>query len=176
MSDKIKGLAQKAYDLGYKYEGQYGGCPQATMRALQDVYDELDPDVFQAISGFTAGGGIEGDGMCGAYAASIYFLSSKCGRRLEDLDKDPDDPKAEELLFKTFDLVKKVHEKFMEKYGTIVCHQIHRKLYGRPYYLADHDELEKFDAAGAHDWGCTSVCGEAARWTVEVFEEYKKMT
>lgn len=176
MSDRLKRLKQKAYDLGYKYEGQYGACSQATMRALQEAYQEVNPEVFQAMAGFAAGGGIEGDGMCGAYVASIYFLSSKYGRRLEDLDKDPDDPKAEKILFETFSLVKKVHEKFMEKYGSVICHQINRKLYGRPYYLADPDELEKFDANGAHDWGCTSVCGEGARWTVEVLEEYKKET
>jgi C_GCAxxG_C_C family probable redox protein len=170
MSDAPKRLMKKAYDLGYKYEGQYGACAQATMRALQEVYDEMNPDVYRAMAGFAAGGGIEGDGMCGAYVASIYCLSSKYGRRLEDLDVDPDDPGAEKIIIETSAQIKKVHDKFIEKYGSVICHHIHRKLYGRPYYVADPEELEKFYAAGAHDWGCTSVCGDAARWTVEVLE------
>jgi C_GCAxxG_C_C family probable redox protein len=173
MSDTLNRLMKKAYDLGYKYEGKYGACSQATMRALQEVYDELNPDVFRAMAGFAGGGGIEGDGMCGAYVASIFFISSKYGRRLEDLERDPEDPSAEKILFKTFALVKKVHDKFIEKYGSVICHQIHRKLYGRPYYIADPDELEKFYANGAHDWGCTSVCGGAARWVVEILGESK---
>jgi C_GCAxxG_C_C family probable redox protein len=168
MEKKVKEVKKKAYDLGYKYEAQYGGCPQATMRALQEVYQEVNPDIYQGMTGFTAGCGIEGDGICGAYAASIYFIGQKYGRRLEDIGKNPDDPNAEEKLFENFALVKKIHDKFIEKYGSIICHQIHRKLYGRPYYLADPEELEKFYKAGAHDWGCTSVCGDAAEWTVEV--------
>ena len=163
-------MAKNAYDLGYKYEGKYGACSQATMRALQEVYGEINSDVFQGMAGFAAGCGIEGDGICGAYAASTYFISSRYGRRLEDLDKDPDDPSAEKKLHETFNLVRKIHDKFIEKYGSVICSQIHRKLYGRPFYIVDQDEFEKFEKKGAHDWGCTSVCGEAAKWTVELLE------
>ena len=28
--------------------------------------------------------------------------------------------------------------------------------------------------AGGHDWGCTSVCGNGAKWTVEILDEAKK--
>ena len=122
------------------------------------------------LAGFAAGCGIVGDGICGAYAACVYFISSRYGRRLEDLEKDPDDPSAGRKLHETFALVRKIHEKFIEKYGTVICQQIHRKLYGRPYYIVDKDEYRKFEEKGAHDWGCTSVCGEAARWTVELLE------
>ena len=58
------------------------------------------------------------------------------------------------------------HQKFIEKYGSVICSSIHRKLYGRAFYIADRSELEKFEEAGGHDWGCTGVCGNAARWTV----------
>ena len=163
-------MKKKAYDLAYEFEGKYGACSQATMKALQEVYGEINSDVFQGMAGFAAGCGIVGDGICGAYAACVYFISSRYGRRLEDLDKDPDDPSAGKKLHETFVLVRKIHEKFIEKYGSIICQQIHRKLYGRPYYIVDKDEFRKFEEKGAHDWGCTSVCGEAARWTVELLE------
>ena len=71
-------------------------------------------------------------------------------------------------------MIKELHTKFIKEYGSIICQQIHRKLYGRPYYLSDPQEAKKFDIAGGHDWGCTSVCGNAAKWTVEIFDEAKR--
>jgi len=168
MVDNLEDMKKLAFELGYKYEGTYGACSQATMRALQEVYEEKSSVLFKGMTGFAGGCGIEGDGICGAYAASIFYISLRVGRVLEDLDKDPDDPSAEKILFKNFGIVKKLHEKFIEKYGSIICHQIHRKLYGRPYYISDPEELKKFDDKGAHDWGCTAVCGDAALWTVEI--------
>lgn len=174
MFNNIEDLKDKAFKLAYNYEAKYGACSQATLRALQEVYyGKVDLKDFKAMSGFAAGIGLEGDGVCGGYTAGVFFLSKEHGREIDDLDKDSEDLSANKILFKTFDIIKKLHDKFIEKYGSIVCHQIHRKLYGRPYYIADSDEMRKFDEKGAHDWGCTSVCGEAARFTIEIFEDYK---
>jgi len=172
MNTETERKAKMAYELGYKYEGEWGACSQCTIKALQDVYNEPDSDIFQALGGFAAGGACECDGICGAYAAGIYFFGTKVGRRSEDIGADPDDPKALKKHGDQFMLVKKLHDKFVEKYGSIICGNVHRKLYGRVYYIADSEELEKFDKAGAHDWGCTGVCGDVARWTVEIYEEF----
>lgn len=172
MNKKVEERAKKASELAYKYEHDWGACSQCTIRALQEVYGEIDNDVFQALGSFAAGGACEGDGICGAYAATLYFFGTKYGRNFDDIGKNPDDPKALKKHEDQFLLVKKMHDKFIEKYGSVICHQIHRKLYGRPYYIADPEELDKFDKQGAHDWGCTSVCGDAAKWAVEILEEF----
>lgn len=169
----IKEMAEKAYELGHFYEKTVKGCSQSTLQALMEVYGENDSDMYQAVAGFSAGGAVLGDGMCGAYAAGLFFFGMYTGRRLEDLNKDPNEPRASSKNYDNFQLGKKLHEKFVEEYGTIICHQIHRNLYGRPFFIIDADEKEKFEEAGAHDWGCTSVCGNAAKWVVEIFEEYK---
>ena len=66
-----------------------------------------------------------------------------------------------------------MRNRFIDEYSGIICHQIHRKLYGRPYYIADPEESKKFDLAGGHEWRCTAVCGNAAKWTVEILDEAK---
>ena len=119
MAGNLEDMKKLAFELGYKYEGTYGACSQATMRALQEVYAERNNDIFKGMTGFAGGCGIEGDGICGAYAAGIFFISLKVGRVLDDLDKDPEDPSAEKILFKNFGLVKDLHEKFIEKYPTL---------------------------------------------------------
>jgi len=173
MTSKSEEMQKKAYDLGYKYEGTWGDCSQAAIRSLMEVYDEVDKNVFKGMAGFHGGGGCECDASCGAYCAGMYFISMRYGRELDALGKDPDDPKALEVLGRLNGLIKKLHEKFIEEYGSIICSQIHRKLYGRTFYFNDPDDVPKFEEMGGHDWGCTSVVGNAAKWTVEILEAEK---
>jgi len=44
---------------------------------------------------------------------------------------------------------------------------------GRPYYLGDKDEYEKFHNAGAHEIYCPDVVGKAARWMAEILQDAK---
>ena len=74
MKEAVKEKAQIAHDLAYKYEKELGACSQCTIKALQEIYNEVDSSIFQALGGFTGGGGCECDGVCGAYAAGIYFI------------------------------------------------------------------------------------------------------
>jgi len=168
---EVSEKAKLAGDLAYKYEHDWGACSQCTIRALQEVYNEINDDIFRALGGFAAGGACEGDGICGAYAAGIFFIGTKFGRNFADIGKDPEDPQALKKHDEQFRLVKELHDRFVEKYGSVICHQIHRKLYGRPFYIADPQELDKLDKAGGHDWGCTSVCRDAAIWTVEILSK-----
>lgn len=168
-----KEKADKAYKLAHKYEREWGACSQPTIRALQETYNENFDEAFKALGSFAAGGACECDGTCGAYAATIYFLGSKYGRSFKDIGSNSEDPLGLKKHKHQFVLVKKLHEKFINVYGSIICSQIHRKLFGRSYYVADPDDLKKIDKAGAHDWSCTSVCGNAAKWAVEILEEFK---
>ncbi|MBM3707674.1 MAG: C_GCAxxG_C_C family protein [Actinobacteria bacterium] len=165
---------EQAYDLAYKYEKEWRVCSQCTIKSLFDVYEIDNKDIFRALSGFGGGGATQGDGMCGAYVAGMIFLGLKLGRDISDIGADSNDPRGFKKNKALTILLKKLRDKFINEYTSIICHQIHRKLYGRPFYLLDSQELEKFDLAGGHDWGCTSVCGNAAKWTVEIYEEFLK--
>lgn len=71
--------AKKVYDIAFKYESDYGSCSQCTIRALQEVNREENDDHFQALGGFAGGGGLDSDGICGAYAAGIFYIGTKYG-------------------------------------------------------------------------------------------------
>ena len=109
-------------------------------------------------------------GICRGDTVFWSAYRQKAGR----YRRKPDEPRASSKNYDNFALSKKLHDRYIEEYGTVICHSIHRKLYGRPFSIADPDEKRKFEEAGAHDWGCTSVCGNAAKWTVEIYEEYLK--
>ncbi len=158
-------LMQQAYEAGYAYEKKFGGCGQCTFAALQDTLDKHEQDwdfVFQSLTALAGGISRQGDGSCGAYLGGAAFMGLVIGRARDNF-ADPD-----KLRRKTEALVDLLHEKFQKEYGSITCHSIHRTLYGRPFYIKDTDEFAKFEAAGAHETGCTSVVGNTARWTVEI--------
>lgn len=157
-----KMLAEKAYQLGYEYEKTYRGCGQCVMAALQDVFDLRNDDVFKAMTGYAGGGGITGSAGCGGYVAGILFLSMLKGRERDNF-ADP-----ERIRFESFALARKLHDKFIAEYGTVICRDIHTKVLGRPYYLPDEDEYTKFDDAGAHSRVCPEVVGNAAKWVAEI--------
>ena len=161
-------LAQKAYDLGFDFEKTYRGCAQCVFAALQDALGLRNPDtdtIFKASTGLMGGVAQETDGHCGAYSGGALMIGYFRGRERDNF-ADP-----EKIRLQTAALVRKLHAKFIDEYGTVTCRQIHTKIMGRPFYIKDPDELVKFDAAGAHTDKCTKVVGLASRWTVEILAE-----
>ena len=89
MAGTSKQMQQKAYDLGYEYEGKWGDCSQAAIRSLMEVYDEVDKDVFKAMAGFHGGGGCECDASCGAsstWVAQPEQLNNRAKRTIRFID------------------------------------------------------------------------------------------
>jgi C_GCAxxG_C_C family probable redox protein len=161
-------LAEKAYLSGFEYEKRHSGCAQCVIAALQDVLelrDEASDAVFKAATSLEGGVGCEGDGHCGAYSGAVMIFGHIIGR---DRDKFAD---PEGVRKQTNALAQTLHKRFIERYGTVICHGIHRSIFGRPYYLRDSTEIEKFKEAGAHVDKCTAVVGQAARWAVDILFE-----
>jgi len=160
----------EVYERAFGYERDYGNCAQATLKALLDLYGEENETAYRGMGSFAGGGAAEGDGSCGAYVGGLFYIGMKCGRRFSDIGNDPKDPTAIKAWEKNRGLAKMLHEKFIEKYGTVVCHQIQRKLFGRVFYTPDEQQYERFLEAGGHDDVCPSVCGDAAQWTAEILK------
>ena len=160
-------VADKAYELGHHYEKTYRGCSQCAIAALQDVFNIRNDDIFKAATGLSGGSALSTEGSCGGYVGAIMILSHIVGRERDKFD-DP-----EGIRYKTHELAGKLRQKFIDEYGTIICRNIQTKVMGRPYYLADKQEAEKFHNAGAHDIYCPDVVGKAARWAAEILQEAK---
>jgi C_GCAxxG_C_C family probable redox protein len=161
-----KTAAEKAYELGKEYEKTYKGCSQCAIAALQDALDIRNDDIFKAATGLAAGGGLAVDGSCGAYVGAILILGLLLGRERDNFED------LEGIQFRNFELARKFRDRYIQEYGTVLCRDIQTKVLGRPYYLADLDELNKFEDAGGHaDDGCPQVVGKAAQWMVELIQE-----
>lgn len=157
-----KNLMEKAWEIGFKYEKNYGGCSQCTIAAVQDTLSLRNDFVFKAASGFAGGGGLLRAGFCGGYSGGIMVMSSIFGRRRNKIDNDTDEK------YCSFNMAVSLHDKFIKKYESIMCYDIHCKLFGRSYDLWDPEQKELFDQAGAHKDKCTSVVADASMWVTEL--------
>jgi C_GCAxxG_C_C family probable redox protein len=161
-----KEMLDKAYKLGFENERKVRGCAQCTIAAIQDVLDVHNDLVYKAASGLAGGAGECTDGLCGGYSGGIMMMSSFFGRtRQEEATK-----KGRADKYVSFRMGAALHDKFIEKYGTVICSGVHKKIYGRAFDLRDDKQKQEFRDAGAHERedGCCAVVGDGARWATEL--------
>lgn len=72
-------------------------------------------------------------------------------------------------------LIKKLAERFMEKYGSTICKEIETKIFGRSFDKWNPEERKEKDRLGGHQDKCPGVVGNATRWITElIIEEQAK--
>lgn len=157
--------ADRAYEAGKQNEAEYHGCAQCVLAALQDTFDERDDAIFRAATGLSGGGGLSGDGSCGAYTGATMFLGQLQGRDRDDFSD------AAGVRYETSRMVGDLRARFVERYGSVVCGDIQASVIGRSFDLNDADDVVCFKDAGAHSVHCPEVVGQAARWAAEIVTE-----
>ncbi|MDR3230743.1 MAG: C-GCAxxG-C-C family protein [Synergistaceae bacterium] len=160
----LKNAADKAGELAWKYEQQYGGCSQVVLAAIRENLGHIGDDVFQAATGLAGGLGRTGH-ACGALVGGVMALSCFRGRPYDDF------PDSAGQRPPCLAMSKKLVRAFEEAYGSADCHGIHRKLLGRAYDLDNPEEFQQFIKDGGHDDKCTSVCANSARWVIGILNE-----
>ena len=162
--DKLVITIEKAMQLAWSYTKKYGGCSQVVLASIKETVGNISDEVFQSATGL-AGGVARTGNACGALTGGIMALSCFWGRPYNDF-ADPDRRRA-----RTFSICKKLADRFLETYGDLNCGKIQEKIMGRAYNLGDPQEFEQFIKDGGHVDKCTSVCANAARWTLEILNE-----
>jgi len=159
--------AKQAFELGFEYEKKYHGCGQCVLAALEDVLGIQEPAVFNAATTLSGGLGLYGNATCSALSGSALMIGLLYPRMRENFSG------ARENKYTSFCLTQGLVDRFIEYYGSCICHDIHTKRMGRPFDLRQKAEREAFEEAGAHDDQCTSTVGLAAQWVVEIIGEHK---
>lgn len=157
-------IIKKAYELGFEYELTIKGCAQCTLAALFDVTGKPQDILFQAAGGLAGGMALSGDGSCGGYTGGIMLMGSFIGRRLDRIPVDGD--KA--FKYKSYEMAQRLHDRFIETYGSVICRDIHKEIFGKSYCIRNKEESKEFELAGAHTTKCTTVVGNACAWIAEI--------
>jgi C_GCAxxG_C_C family probable redox protein len=166
MGEIDENVLNKAFESGKRHEMKSGGCPQSTIAGIFEALGIENDDVFKAATGLADGVGLTGDGHCGALSGGVMVISYLFGREVRD---SGDMMKQVPALI----LSKKLHDRFVEKYGTCRCADIQTKFVGRFFNLYDPKEMEAANKAGMMD-KCSTLVGEVARMATRIILEKKK--
>ena len=172
--EEYQGLSQqelldKAYKLGFNYERNSHSCSQCPVAAIHELLD-FDDVVVRVASSLAAGSAMQFLGTCGALAGGVIALDYFFGRPVENTSYHECIQANIDASSRGFEAAQLLADRFVKAYGTIICAQIQRQLFGRFYYATDPDEARKIEEAGAHSDPdkCCHVVGNAARWVMEI--------
>jgi len=162
-------IIKTAYERGFFYEKNYHGCAQSTIAAVQDAFGIRNDFIFKTGSGLAGGMGSLGDGICGGYTGGGIMISTFFGRTRNLFNDDEESKRCSSFL------VRELHQRFLEKYGSVICRDIQKKIFGRSYNLWDENDKIIFEKDGAHIDKCTKVVGDASSWAAElILQEMEK--
>ena len=107
--DRVKKLSKE-----YKLKGYH--CSESIIRSINDAFElNMSDDLLRSVCGFRGGGGGYRD-RCGIIESGMMLISYIYGR---------DNP--EEEVWKYSYLIRVLHERFKEHFGTIYCRDIYFK-------------------------------------------------
>ena len=154
-------LIQQAYDKAFRYEAERGSCPQCVLAALMETLQVGDTKTIQAADVLAGGTSLSTEGTCGALVGGLLAISSLLGRTYEDFSEG-------NRKRRVFSVSIQLYEQFKKEFGSILCKDVHQKLFGRTFNLLDTDDYAAFEEAGAHVDKCPEVSGKVARWTAQL--------
>ena len=165
-------LLDKAYELGFTYEKYSWSCSQCTVAALHELLD-IDDVVVKVSASICGGTADQTLGTCGALAGGIIALDYYFGRPLEKMSRQEYIQANIDALNVGSEVSQRLTDKFVKEYGTFICGQLQRKLFGRIFCFTEGDGIEKWLEAGAHSASdkCCHLVGNAARWVLEILLE-----
>jgi len=163
-----KEAMELAFKIGFEGEVTRTNCAQESFHAISSVLGIKNPLIFKSLSALEAGGGITTKGSCGSFSGALAVFGFFFGRTYEQWEKGQTSIKASILG-------QKLYKKFDEEFQTVVCTEIHKKIYGRTFELMDQknlginkDVLKEFEDSGAHTIKCPTVVGLSSAWAVEI--------
>nr|VFK31754.1 MAG: C_GCAxxG_C_C family probable redox protein [Candidatus Kentron sp. MB]VFK34917.1 MAG: C_GCAxxG_C_C family probable redox protein [Candidatus Kentron sp. MB]VFK77036.1 MAG: C_GCAxxG_C_C family probable redox protein [Candidatus Kentron sp. MB] len=167
MKKEKQALAEEAYRMARQYERNYGCCPQCVLVTAQETIGLVDDSVIKASHGLAGGGGLTGQGACGALTGGLMALSAKRGRDRHHLDKNPLLSKLNGARFLSdFKKGRELAEKFRQEFGGTTCEQLQKEFTGHTYDLWNEKEYKAFKAARGEK--CEHATGMVAKWVVEM--------
>ncbi|MBN1474224.1 MAG: C_GCAxxG_C_C family protein [Syntrophaceae bacterium] len=156
-------MMEMAFNKAKQYEMRSGGCSQCALAGIFDAFGVQNDDIFKAATGLADGVGLTGDGHCGALSGGVLAIGYFFGRNKEEFGDMV-------KLVKGNLLSKKLHDRFVKKYGTCRCFDLQTSFFGRFYNLYDPEEMKAAVKDGLLDT-CSTLVGEVAKMTTEIILE-----
>lgn len=147
---------EEVYRLAFNFEKEKHCCSQCTVVALQEVFQIKSEELFSTSFAFGGGFANTGEGTCGALAGGAIIISYLYGRRREEFFHGISNKKADYLT-------KKLYDRFVQEYGSCICKDVQKKIFGRSFNFWDEKEKEIFEKSGGHINKCPAIVAKTAQ-------------
>ncbi len=136
-------------------------CSRSLLIGLKAHFDFITDDVIRASSNLCGGCGAA-SGSCGTYTCAQLALGLKYNPTLEEEFADP-------ALFDAKVQPKFIgfRDKYLEAFGTTLCPEIQKQIYGRGYYYTNPEDAAAYFQITDHHIRCSEVVEKATRLCAE---------
>ena len=136
-------------------------CSRSVLIGLQAICDEI-PDEMITASLSLAGGTGGASGSCGAYCAGLLGVGAVFNAPVDDELSNPS------LKMQGVGKFSEYRSRFLKEMGTVMCPEIHEKLFGRSYILSDPQQELEFMTLEGHNVKCAEVVAAATKIAAEM--------
>ncbi len=155
-----KAVLDKVEKRAYELLGQYHGCSQCSLLAIQEACGLKDDVMAKASIGLAGGvGGMRS--ACGALTGAALALGMKYGRDVSYLKGSAD--KAIEVEYAAQEPVTRLAKWFEREFGSIVCRDIRKAFMGTELNREIPWQNEWLKELGIHKYCCEVVSKTARR-------------
>lgn len=155
-NEEKESLAGQAYERAWRYEVEFGCCPQCVLASVQEAVGIVSDDTIKAVHGLSGGGSLMAGGTCGALTGGLVALSAKYGR-----DRDLSKGRG----INNFRKGKALVERFRETFGGITCEDLQQRFTGRTWDMWQPEEYKGFSEARGDK--CAEATALVTQWVVE---------
>jgi len=136
-------------------------CARSAMAGLKSVFPEIPEEMVTACLSLAGGTG-SASGSCGAYCAGLLAVGLHFNSTIAEELADPAHEKRGPREFMEY------RDRFLARWGTVLCPKIHAQLFGREYDLTDPDDHAAFLSMPGHQEKCAEVVASAIRIACEM--------
>ncbi len=137
-------------------------CARSTMYGLSCYFDFISGDIVRATFNLAGGVGAS-SGTCGAFSSGQLAIGLKYAPSMEEVDTEEGKKKMEVAEMKMIEF----REVFLKEFGTTLCPEIHKKIYGRSFDFKNQKEAEEFFSIPDHAEKCASIVEKGAALAAE---------
>lgn len=136
-------------------------CARSVLVGLKEIFDDIPDEMITAALSLAGGTG-GASGSCGAYCCGLLAVGLRYNAPLEEELINPAVKQRGAEKFSEY------RDRFKKEMGTVLCPELHQKIFGRSYILYDPVQHEEFLSMPGHNVKCAEVVGVAARIAAEM--------
>ena len=139
-------------------------CSRSTLLGLKAYFDWIPDEMIRASMNLCGGAGAS-SGSCGTYTCGQLALGLK-------YNHTPEEELENEALFDvTSRKFMEFRDRFLKEFGTTLCPEIHKQVFGRAYIYTKPEDAEAYFKITDHNVRCAATVERATRLIAEMLLE-----